>query len=418
MREPPGTGDQAGDLFVHAPIRMRRAVLAVLSAGILVTAGCAREAGRGGPGTEGTADAGEVLLQPAAARGPDPFTRSTVEPAGAAPPTIAPPTARPRTASPGDGDPHTLPGSTPGLYGGTRSVASCDVGQQISLLAADPAREEAFARAAGVPRSGVPAFLRGLTPVVLRADTRVGNHGFRAGSATAFQSVLQAGTAVMVDRHGLPRVRCACGNPLSRPAGAGDTRRAQGERWSAYDPARIVTVAPAAKPVTDLVVVDADHDSWMARPVGDEGARDHVPEVPPPYAPGTDITGPLPDVPPAKSKEPKVPEKPGKSATPPPSPSTPAPGDCPTPGDPTPPGEAVAATDGPTGARVPANCPPTAVPSDGPTEEYPELPTGEPTGVPADPDEPPQDLVPLMTEEPQTSIRLPWQDDTEASVEG
>ncbi|MFI6647904.1 DUF6777 domain-containing protein [Streptomyces sp. NPDC050529] len=413
MREPPGTGDQAGDLFVHAPIRMRRAVLAVLSAGILVIAGCAREAGSGGHGTEGTADAEEVLLQPVAAQGPDPFTRSTVEPAGAAP--AAPSTAPPRTSGPGDRAPHTLPGSTPGLYGGTRSVASCDVGQQIRLLAADPAAEEAFAQAAGVPRAGVPDFLRGLTPVVLRADTRVGNHGFRAGSATTFQSVLQAGTAVMVDRHGLPRVRCACGNPLSRPAGAGDTRSGQGEQWAGYDPARIVTVAPAAKAVTDLVVVDADHNSWMERPVGDEGARDHTPEVPPPYAPGTDITGPLPDAPPAK---PKVPEKPQKSATPTPSRSAPAPGDCPTPGAPTPPGEAVAATQGPTGAPVPTNCPPAAVPSDGSTEEYPELPTDEPTGMPADPDEPPQDLVPPMTDEPQTSIRLPWQDDADASVDG
>ncbi|MFI6950091.1 DUF6777 domain-containing protein [Streptomyces sp. NPDC050422] len=396
---------------MHAPIRMRRAVLAVLSTGILVTAGCARETGGSGHGTEGTADAEEVLLQPAAAQGADPFTASTVEPAGAAP--NAPRTAPPRTAAPDGGAPHTLPGSTPGLYGGTRSVASCDVGQQIRLLAADPARQEAFAQAAGVPRAGVPDFLRGLTPVVLRADTRVGNHGFDAGSATTFQSVLQAGTAVMVDGHGLPRVRCACGNPLSRPVGAGGTEGVRGEKWAGYDPARIVVVAPAAKAVTDLVVVDADHNSWMERPVGDEGTRDHTPEVPPPYAPGTDITGPLPDAPPAKSKEPKPPQKPRKPAEPTPSRSTPTPEDCPTSIAPTPPGEAVAAREEPT------NCPtPTAVPSGGPTEEYPGLPTDEPTGPPADPDEPPQDLVPLMTEEPQTSIRLPWQDDVEASLDG
>ena len=401
---------------MHAPIRMRRAVLAVLSTGILVTAGCGREAGGGGPGTEGTADAGEVLLQPAAAQGPDPFTRSTVEPAGAAP--AAPRMTPPRTPPPGDGAPRTLPGSTPGLYGGTRSVASCDVGQQIRLLAADPAREEAFAQAAGVPREGVPDFLRGLTPVVLRADTRVGNHGFRAGSATTFQSVLQAGTAVMADGHGLPRVRCACGNPLSRPAGAGDAEGGRGEKWAGYDPARTVVVAPAPKTVAELVVVDADHNSWMARAVGDEGARDRTPEVPPPYAPGTDITGPLPDVPPAKSHEPKPPKPP---KPPIPSRSTPGPGDCPPPAAPTPPGEAVAATEEPTGAPVPVpmNCPtPTGLPSDGPTEEYPELPTDEPTGSPADPDEPPQDLVPPMTDEPQTSIRLPWRDDMEGSVDG
>ncbi|MEU1437195.1 DUF6777 domain-containing protein [Streptomyces sp. NPDC005786] len=392
---------------MHAPTRMCRAVLAVLSAGILVTAGCARESGSGGQGTEGTAEADEVLLQPAAAQGPDPFTRSTVDPAGA--PPAVPRTAPPRKAAPGGRAPHTLPGSTPGLYGGTRSVASCDVGQQVRLLAGDPAREEAFAQAAGVPRAGVADFLRGLTPVVLRADTRVGNHGFRAGSATTFESVLQAGTAVMVDGHGLPRVRCACGNPLSRPAGAGDPEGASGEKWAGYDPARLVVVAPTVKAVTDLVVVDADHNSWMERPVGDEGARDHTPEAPPPYAPGTDITGPLPEVPPAKPKEP---ERPKKSAAPTPSPS--APGDCPTPIDPTPPGEAVAATDEP--AVAPTDCPaPTAVPSDGQTEEYPPLPTDEPPGPPTDPDEPPGP-VPPMTDEPQTAIELPWQEDAPAGI--
>ncbi|WP_406089604.1 DUF6777 domain-containing protein [Streptomyces sp. NBC_01013] len=394
---------------MHAPTRMRRAVLAVLSTGILVTAGCARETGGGGHGTEGTSDAEEVLLQPAAEQGPDPFTRSTVEPAGAAPRTTPP-----RAPVPGDGGPHTLPGSTPGIYGGTRSVASCDVGQQARLLAADPARKDAFAQAAGVPRNEVADFLSGLTPLVLRADTLVADHGFREGSAHTFQAVLQAGTAVMVDGHGLPRVRCACGNPLGRPVGARGTESGRGEKWEGYDPARIVVVAPTVEPVTALVVVDADHNSWMERPVGDEGARDRTPEVPPPYAADTDITGPLPDAPSAKPREPKVPEK---SVAPPPSRSAPAPGDCPTPGAPTPPGEAVAATEQPTGAPEsrPSNCP---TPSDGPTDDYPELPTDEPTGTPVDPDEPPQDLVPPMTDEPQTSIRLPWQDDVDAPVDG
>nr|WSW65105.1 hypothetical protein OG461_02255 [Streptomyces sp. NBC_00995] len=399
---------------MHAPTHIRRAVLAVLSTGVLVIAGCAPETGSGGPGTEGTADAGEVLLQPAAVPGPDPFTRSTVEPAGAAP--AVPRAPSPGTSAPGDGAPHNLPGSTPGLYGATRSVASCDAGAQIGLLSAAPDREEAFARAAGVPRAGVADFLRGLTSVVLRADTRVTNHGFRDGSATTFQSVLQTGTAVMVDDRGLPRVRCACGNPLSRPGRAEGAGGERGEKWVGYDPARLVLVSPAAKAVTDLVVVDADHNAWLERPVGDEGARDRVPEVPPPYAPGTDITGPLPDVPPAKTAEPEPPRKPAPP-TPPPS----DPGDCPTPVAPTPPGEEVAATRGPTGppSDPPTNCPtPTGVPSDGATEEYPQGPTDEPTGMPQDPDEPPQDLVPLMTEEPQTSIRLPWQDDADGSGDG
>ncbi|GHF01088.1 hypothetical protein GCM10018785_74850 [Streptomyces longispororuber] len=63
----------------------------------------------------------------------------------------------------------------------------------------------------------MPAYLRGLTPVVPRADTRVTGHGCRDGRATGHQAVLQARTAVLVDDRGLPRVRCACGNPLLPP---------------------------------------------------------------------------------------------------------------------------------------------------------------------------------------------------------
>jgi hypothetical protein len=37
------------------------------------------------------------------------------------------------------------------------------------------------------------------------------------GTAVAFQSILQAGTAVLVDSTGRPVVRCRCGNPLAEP---------------------------------------------------------------------------------------------------------------------------------------------------------------------------------------------------------
>ncbi|MGH3907098.1 MAG: DUF6777 domain-containing protein, partial [Pseudonocardiaceae bacterium] len=42
-------------------------------------------------------------------------------------------------------------------------------------------------------------------------DTRVTNHGYRDGKATDRQAVLQAGTAVLVDEKGRPRVKCGCG---------------------------------------------------------------------------------------------------------------------------------------------------------------------------------------------------------------
>jgi hypothetical protein len=37
------------------------------------------------------------------------------------------------------------------------------------------------------------------------------------GRATSFGSVLQAGTAVLVDKYGHPVARCRCGNPLTEP---------------------------------------------------------------------------------------------------------------------------------------------------------------------------------------------------------
>uniref|UniRef100_A0AAU2VJX9 DUF6777 domain-containing protein n=1 Tax=Streptomyces sp. NBC_00008 TaxID=2903610 RepID=A0AAU2VJX9_9ACTN len=370
---------------MRSPIRLRRAAGAALSAGILLAAGCAQATHGSSNGTKGTADVQAVLLQPAGSRGPDPFTASTARPSGAAPtPSRTGPQKSPGS---GGGAVHEIAGTTPGLYGGIRSVASCDIGKQIRLLTADHARGAAFAHAAGISTAGIPGFLRGLTPVLLRADTRVAGHGFDGGSVTTFQSVLQAGTAVLADGYGLPRVRCACGNPLTAPDRARVPAGRAGE-WTGYDPARIVAVGPAPREVSGLVIVDVVNDAWIERRTGDEGARDRTPRVPPPYDPDADITGPLPKVPPGE------------------------PTDCPTPGVPTPPGEEAAVTASPSGppeaGREAPRCP-SGLPSDDATEP-PDLPTEEPTGTPAEPDDPPGDPVPSMTQEPQTAIRLPWPD--------
>lgn len=384
---------------MHPRIRLRRTVSALLPVGLLLAAGCAPDASP----PAGTAD-DDVLLQPAADPGPSPFTGSTASEPGAAPGTRS---GDRSTSAPGDGKPLTRTGSTPGLYGGTRAVPSCDVETQIRMLAADPAREEAFARTVSVSPGQVPAFLRALTPVLLRADTLVTAHGFRAGSVTAFQSVLQAGTAVMVDGRGVPRVRCACGNPLDPPARGAGATAGKGERWEGFDPARTVVIEPAARPVPELVIVDEQHQAWIARPSGDEGAGDRAPAVPPPYGPGTDITGPLPEAPPTGTEEPRAPKKsarPEKPAEPTPSRPLP-PGDCPTPALPTPPGEPAGGVGVPARSPGETRCPtPTGVPSDSPTDGYPDE-SSEP-----EPDDPPQDVVPPMTDEPQTSIKLPRND--------
>lgn len=225
-----------------------------------------------GSDTTGTA----LSLQPAAAAGPDPFTQSTAkdssEPASASP--------MPSLLSSGPDGAGTADGSAPGLYGGTLKVSSCDVERQIELLTGDAAKAKAFAGVEGIEPSEIPAYLRSLTPVQLRTDTSVTNHGFKNGKATAFPSVLQAGTAVLVGDHGEPRVRCACGNPLQSPTASSQTAKTTGQAWPSYDPAKVVTVADATKDVDVFVLYDAQADQWFKRPRGDTGATDTLTERP------------------------------------------------------------------------------------------------------------------------------------------
>ncbi|MFE7575557.1 DUF6777 domain-containing protein [Streptomyces sp. NPDC057521] len=369
-------------------IRMRRTAPALLCAGLLLTAGCTRDTSGGVPATRTGAATGPVL-QPASDPGTAPFTASTA--GGPALPPHAARTGAPRSPSaPGQALKRT--GSTPGLYAGTRAVPSCDVEAQIRMLAVDPAREEAFAHTVSVARDQVAGFLRGLTPVLLRADTLVTGHGLRDGSVTTYQSVLQAGTAVMVDARGLPRVRCVCGNPLDPPTGRGDAAAGTGKRWEGFDPARTVVVEPAARPVAELVIADLAHHSWIARPAGDAGTGDRVPAKPPPYTPDTDITGPLPDVTPPGTKRPESPTESARPEDPTPSRT---PEDCPTPDvpapeTPTPPGQPAAARGVPARAPGETHCP-------APTGE----PTDEPSAEPSIPERTP------ASDEPPTSIRLP-----------
>ncbi|MFJ7966204.1 DUF6777 domain-containing protein [Streptomyces sp. NPDC096324] len=258
---------------MHIPTRTFAAACA-LAAALLVVAACG---GGGGHTAPNGSTGGDVLLQPLAVRGPDPFTAPTDTTPASRPPV----TRTPQPTATGTHGARTVSGATPGLYGGTRNAGSCDVEKQIRYLAADPARARAFAELSGVSPGSVPGYLRQLTPVVLRADTGVTDHGFAAGRATGYQAVLQAGTAVLVDDRGVPRVRCACGNPLGRPTALDENPDTRGTPWSGYRPARVVTVTPAPDAITAITIVDDGDDTWIERPVGHDGHRhDHA--VPPP----------------------------------------------------------------------------------------------------------------------------------------
>ncbi|MDX3532978.1 hypothetical protein PV721_01025 [Streptomyces sp. MB09-01] len=228
----------------------------------------------------------EVYLQPVASAGPDPFTASSAT-AESAP--VQPPLPNPT----GQGI-RTVNAATPGLYGGTQRLGSCDVEQQVRFLTADNAKARAFAQAADIEQASIPEFLRGLTPVVLRADTRVTNHAFRDGGADGFQSVLQAGTAVLVDEHGMPRVRCGCGNPLASPLAAKGSPVHKGDPWSGYQPNQVVVVEPTPHVINNLVIVNIADNTWIERKRGDDGAQDRPPRTLPQYDPADGIpTGPV-----------------------------------------------------------------------------------------------------------------------------
>ncbi|TXS44520.1 hypothetical protein EAO77_34185 [Streptomyces sp. t39] len=232
---------------------------------------------RPGGGTSGSGE-GEVFLQAASTEGPDPFTESTARDASPEPSPSA--TAPGRPSPSGTNVTRTVRGSSPGLYGGTRDVASCDVEKQIRALGADPAKNEAFAGAQDIAPDQVPAYLRSLTPVSLRMDTRVTNHGFRDGKAAPYQAVLQAGTAVLVDDRGVPRVRCACGNPLRPPVAQQNTPKQTGTPWPGYRASQVVVVTPAPRDVEVFVLYDPKSGEWIARPAGDTGKGDKKTEPP------------------------------------------------------------------------------------------------------------------------------------------
>ncbi|MER6910251.1 DUF6777 domain-containing protein [Streptomyces sp. NPDC000594] len=257
------------------------AAAALTAAGLCLApllAGCGSDHAAPAPGSTVTS----VLLQAATAPGPGPYTDSTAR--GLPAPAPQPPAG---TGS-GQGAPlrgqtlRTVSGATPGLYGGIEAIGSCDAGRLLALLRSDRSAARAFARGAGVGEAGVGGFLGGLTPVVLRADTRVGTHRYRDGEDRVQQAVLQAGSAVLVDRYGVPRVRCAGGNPLSAPLAARGPVAHEGTPWRGFRPERSVVVRPADRVLDRLVLLDIVDGSWIERRTGSDGEHDTRPDPLPP----------------------------------------------------------------------------------------------------------------------------------------
>ena len=86
---------------------------------------------------------------------------------------------------------------------------------------------------------------------------------------------------MLVDRFGVPKVRCKCGNPLAAPAPVRGTPTYSGTAWKGFDPTRIVVVV-SQKAVDTFVLVDLRTGGKVERP---PGPRPRPPATPSPTAP-------------------------------------------------------------------------------------------------------------------------------------
>jgi hypothetical protein len=212
----------------------------------------------------GMAVAGSWMLAP-------PVYRESANTPGSRPPFMPPSgaPAEPQPLAPAIAN-LAVSGDTPGLYGGTENN-TCDVSAIAAYLEKEPAKAAAWRSALGLLPGQTESFLRSLTPLTLRTDTAVTNHGFEDGQETPFQAVLQAGTAVLVDAKGLPRVRCYCGNPLGEPDEQ-RWKRYAGSEWAGFSPGSVTVITKARAEIRDFVVVK--NDAVVKRPRGTAGEKD------------------------------------------------------------------------------------------------------------------------------------------------
>lgn len=176
-------------------------------------------------------------------------------------------------------------GSKAGLYGGSLKTSTCNVNKLVKFLKNPAHRKKAaaWAQVLGLAPDNIENYLlHKVTPVLLGNDTLVGNHGFDKGRgrATAYDSVLEAGMAVLVDVHGVPAVKCNCGNPLTSPKTDIDVKikiTYKGRKWH-FKQDRMVKVNKSTKRHKSLVLANpSDPGQNIVRQVGADGWQaDHT----------------------------------------------------------------------------------------------------------------------------------------------
>ncbi len=220
----------------------------------------------------------EVLLEPISFTSDAPFTDSVAQ----GPTSTGPEPLDFEPASPGSI--RSAPADSVGLYGGSLNESSCRRQQLVDFLEASPAKARAWVGALNADPSlfwsggnrlavsDIRTYIFELTPVILRLDTRVTNHGYVNGRATRIQSVLQAGTAVLVDVYGVPRVKCNCGNPLTEPLRFPPVYK--GPKWPGFNPGKVIIVTKSTTIINTFVLINVLTGDQITRPPSTDGPED------------------------------------------------------------------------------------------------------------------------------------------------
>lgn len=275
----------SGGRTVHLPRRVspdsaRLTCTIRLCVSLLLLVGLLGCSGRGDDQSAG--GAGEIWLTAADDPGPNPFMPPMASPLADKP--LPGPDLKPQ----GDGTEvvaRQQSGDEPGLYGGSQQNAAVDREKMIGFLRGHPAKARAFVAALNTDGSlrwsqgtsvavdQVGAYIRELTPAFLRVDTRVTLFGYHGTNPVALQSILQAGTAVLLDSSGVPRVRGFAGNPLTAPVALDVPPQQRGTPWPGYHPGVIVVVQPAKTVIRVFVLVDMYTGATFERAAGTTGAQ-------------------------------------------------------------------------------------------------------------------------------------------------
>lgn len=164
----------------------------------------------------------------------------------------------------------TADGGVPGVFGGTLDEESCDAGQLAEFLEGEPDKAAAWASVLEIDPADIGDYVDRLTPINLTADTRVLNHGYVDGEPAPRESVLQRGSAVLVDTRGVPRVNCYSGNPLREPEVVGDEDFA-GDGWDGFSETEVLVVRQAPSELGEFELLDYETGERFRRPAGAAG---------------------------------------------------------------------------------------------------------------------------------------------------